>query len=40
LHPLREVLCAHEVNVGSGTRPVFGGTTDPVRSWTLSSTPQ
>jgi hypothetical protein len=26
------VLCAHALNVGSGRRAVFGGTTDPVRS--------
>lgn len=38
--PLRGVLCAHALNVGSGRRAVFGGTTDLVRSWTLSSTPQ
>jgi hypothetical protein len=26
------VLCAHALNVGSGRRAVFGGTTDLVRS--------
>ena len=30
--PLRGVLCAHALNVGSGRRAVFGGTTDLVRS--------